>query len=159
MNFRPGTLPAFAFAALLALPGLSTDGGGNASGTGVWILPRPTYVSSGCATVGVVANGAGIGSTAAVGCFAIASLGSDVHLVTSSDLSSFTAAMIDSVSGVAIPLVVSGREVVISKDQLQGLAASGVSITDVVVADSGQLGYVLRVQIDAATGSATLTLR
>lgn len=153
MNFRLGNLPAFAIAALLALPGLSTDGGGNASGTGVWILPRPTYVSS--VTSGIV----GGGSATPVACFAIASLGSDVRLVTSSDLSSFTASMIDPVSGVAIPLVVSGREVVLSKDHLQGLAAAGALTADVVVADSGQLGYVLRVQIDAVTGQATLTLR
>ncbi len=153
MNFRLGNLPAFAIAALLALPGLSTDGGGNASGTGVWILPRPTYVSS------ISSGCGGSASTTPVSSFAVASLGSDVRLVTSSDLTSFTAAMIDPVSGVAIPLVVSGREVVISKDHLQGLAASGALATDVVVADSGQLGYVLRLQIDPVSGSATLTLR
>lgn len=148
MNFRLRFVPALLVAALLTLPGISSEGGENAGGTGVWILPRPAFVCAGAGDVAPTSPP-----------LAISTLTNEVRLVTSTELGSMSATLVDSISGSPLPLPITGRDVVLSRAVLQGLAASGTTEAHIVVADAQQLGYVFKLSIDTAGGSATLTLR
>ena len=153
MKLSLRSVPALLLAALLALPGIGSESGPGATGggTGVWILPTPKYVAS------VTTSPSTIGPASAS--FAMPSLGSGVTVTAAADLGEVNAVLIDEVSGSPVPLVVSGRDVAIDREVLQGLLNSGTFAAYIVITDANLLGYVLKLAIDPATSSATLTLR
>lgn len=151
MNLRIRLVPVALAAALLALPGIGDEGGEGAGGTGVWILPRPTYLAPGC-------PGTTPPSIAAVPPLALPSAGS-VTMTIAPESGPSSAVLVDNVSGTSLPLPVSGREVTLARTVLQGLVSSGTDVAHIVVTDSQQLGYVIQISIDLATGAGTLSLR
>lgn len=151
MNLRLRFVPVLLAAVLLALPSIGDEGGEGAGGTGVWILPRPTYLAPGvpATTPPAVASVPPVALTSGAG----------VALTIAAESGESTACLVDGVSGSSLPLPVSGRVVTVDRLVVQGLVASGTSVAHIVVTDAQQLGYVIQVSIDLATGSATLSLR
>lgn len=140
-------LPAV-FAAWLALPGIGSDGGENAGGTGVWILPRPTFLASGAPEITAATPDRGALAVPTV-------ISGPISVAAASELGSFTATLTDPISGVATSLPTNGREFTLTSAMLMGLKSSGAG-AHIVVSDSQQLGYVLRVSFDPATGSGSI---
>jgi hypothetical protein len=136
-----------ALASWLALPGIGGDGGENAGGTGVWILPRPTFMASGSPCI--------TGATQARGATTVANVNEAFALTAAEELGAFTATLIDPVSGVPMALPTSGRSIVLGASLLRDLQQAGVAAS-IVIADSQQLGYVMRLTFDAATGVGTI---
>jgi hypothetical protein len=131
----------------LALPGIGSDGGESAGGTGVWILPRPTFLASGSPSVTTGCEPRGT--------MAITSPDAPLVLKTGDELGAFSATLIDPWSGVPVSLPTNGREVVVPTNLLRALREAAAS-ADIVVNDSQQLGYVMRVVFDPATGSGLI---
>lgn len=150
MNVTLRLASALLVAAILALPGVGNDGGENAGGTGVWILPRASFLSSPGSIVGV--------QGAVVDPLVRTSLQTEVALMTAIEMTSFTATLIDGVSGAPMALPTNGRNVVVPSCVLQGLSDAGTTEAHVVVVDANQLGYVLRLAIDSSSASVTLSL-
>lgn len=136
-------------AAILALPGFGSEGGEGAGGTGVWILPGARFVGP----------GAGSSTSLTAAPMAVPSLASPMTLTTAPEVGEVTATLLDDVSGSPLPLPVSGRNVTIEKSVFQGLLASGTTSAILVITNSSQLGYVVKISIDPLTASATMTLR
>jgi hypothetical protein len=136
-----------AVATWLALPGIGSDGGDNAGGTGVWILPRPTFLASGS----VDSVGQERGS------ISIASCSGGFALATGIELGDFTATFIDPISGVPIALPTCGRQVLLDAALLSALKQTGVQ-GRIVVSDSQHLGYVMNVTMDGVTGACTVRI-
>lgn len=141
-------LPALVAAALLSLPGISSEGGEGAGGTGVWILPSPKYV--GAVSLSVPVSGAPAPATPWT---------NDLKLAADVGVSTFTAVLIDDLSGSPMDLPVEGREVLLKQVVLEDLVASGVGVAHIVVVDTNQIGYVVRIAIDPDTHKASLSLR
>ena len=137
------------FSAWLALPGVGSDGGENAGGTGVWILPRANFLASiPCTTATAEVRAA----------CAIPSVAQSITVTTSSDLGVIVATLVDPVTGVPMPLATSGHDVVIPGSMLQNLRVAGCGSATIVIADDNHLGYVIEMSIDLAAGAATLKL-
>lgn len=147
MKLSLRSLPALVVAALLALPGVGSEGGEGAGGTGVWILPGPKFVGTAPLTAPVTAAAP---TSQWVG---------DIKLAAAPGMDGVTAMLIDEVSGESMALPVCGREVVLDRSVLAGLIAAGVNTAHIVIVDANQLGYVFKVAVDAANASATLQLR
>ena len=143
------SVPALLFAALLALPGIGSDGGEGAGGTGVWILPIPKVVGP-CplaAAPSVPSQTMVVSATASF------------TLKTATSLGACTAVLIDELSGVPMQLPVAERNVTLEKETLQGLLGSGVDSAHIVITDANQLGYVFKISVNAAESSLEITLR
>lgn len=141
-------------AALLALGvvlpvfGGEGDGGENAGGTGLWILPRSTTLTSSSAQVGP-------GSQPRVPAMALGSFGSDAKLRVSNECGAVVATLF---AGQAVPmdLPVLGQVVTMPAAVMQQLAAAQVTDATLVVVDAGSKGYVMRLLLDLAAGTAQL---
>ncbi|MBL8727002.1 MAG: hypothetical protein JNM25_01135 [Planctomycetes bacterium] len=137
-----------AVAALVALPGIGSDGGDNAGGTGVWILPRPTFLASGALESM---------APAVHGVLNIASCGSGVALAAGAEMGDFVATLIDPISGMPIALPTNGRQILLSASLLADLKLAAVEAR-IVVSDSQHLGYVLGLALDSTTGACTVRI-
>lgn len=137
-----------AFAAWLALPGVSSDGGENAGGTGVWILPKPTFLASDSPSITTLATERkSIPNISAT---------NTITLTAAAEMGAMTATMIDPVTGVATALPVSGHDITMRDSLLNGVRCAGIT-ADIVVVDSQQQGYVIRVAFDAS-GTGTIKI-
>lgn len=129
----------------LALPTMGTDGGEGAGGTGVWILPRPTFLASASGSGGF---GAVRGSTSIPA-------NAPLTLKACAELGLFTATLIDPSSGVSTLLPCNGLDVILSSDLLRTLRETCGS-AHVVIADGTQLGYVIQIAFDPASGAGVV---
>lgn len=134
MNLLQRVLVAIALAVWLALPILGNDGGDNASGTGIWILPR-----AGC--LAVDSQGAVVRAQRNV-----SSLGQDMLVAVSSECSSCGATFLDEVSGQTVALQSVGGVVRIPAALLQSLPQGDGTKAHIVISDSSLLGYLMRVE-------------
>ena len=150
MNVTTRLVSALLVAAMLALPGVGSDGGENAGGTGVWILPRASFLSA--APVGQVPLPVPTSDF-------VSPVSVDLALTTASEMGSFTATLIDQISGAPLLLPTNGRNVILTRGTLQGLLAAGTTVAHVLIADANQLGYVVGLSIDPATGAVKLAIR
>lgn len=114
-------LVAIALAVWLALPLFGSEGGNNAGGTGIWILPRATFLASGMsqsaprATKDLLANG------------------QDLVMELSSECGACSATFVDELSGQPVALQANGGLVRLPASLLQSLAgAAGTDRKSVV---------------------------
>jgi hypothetical protein len=143
-------------AALLALVvvlpawGGEGEGGENAGGTGVWILPRSTVLTSSSAQIGP-------GTQPRVPPLTLTSFASSAKLQVSNECSSVVATLF---AGTAMPmdLPVLGQTVTLPASVVQGLAETSVTQATLVLVDASGKGYVLRLVIDLAAGTGQLLL-
>ena len=136
------------FAALwFALPSPGDEGGENASGTGVWILPA-------CATITTQS----VQPTAPTkDQYATSNLTSAVNLRVATSMGATTAVFIDDVLGISVPLDVSGRTVKVPAGLLQAISQGTTSAGPLVIVDSAQNGYLIRIRVQ--NGSAIFDLK
>ena len=120
-------------AVCLAIPTICDEGGENNGGTGVWILPACANVTAPRATPR--------------GSWTFSGAGSDVQLVVAAEMGAPSAMLVDDVSGVPVALAASGRTVTIPKSLLQALHQSSIRAASVIIMDTAQCGYVLRLSI------------
>lgn len=146
MNPIRRILVAVLLAAWVVAPTIGSEGGENAGGTGVWVLPSSTPLCCG--------TGATFGTPRLV--IDLTSLDKNVNLVLSSQMGAAAATLVDQLSGAAVGLTVIGNRLVISAAMLHSLANSGVTQADIVVSDANHLGYRIRLLINAAAGTAQL---
>lgn len=126
-------LVAIALAVWLALPLFGSEGGNNAGGTGIWILPRATFLASGMsqsaprATKDLLANG------------------QDVVMEVSSECGACSATFVDELSGQPVALQANGGLVRLPASLLQSLAGAAGTKAHIVITDANQLGYLLTI--------------
>lgn len=149
MNTTLRILAAALLALWLAIPGISGegDGGENAGGTGVWILPRSEFLSSSSGLQGRQPR---------ISPIAIPNLLSDVKLRVSGDTSQCTGTLFDGVSNMPVDLPVTGPCVVLPSSLMRGLFAARVPSCDIVIVDASRRGYLLSLVFDYATGGAQI---
>lgn len=146
-------LAAALLALWLALPGRSGegDGGENAGGTGVWILPRCETINSGSG------NGIGIGQPR-VAPFAIPDFAHDLHLKLSNDCGPASALLFDGSAGLEIELPIVGQTLTVPASVLQSLFSARVAVSDIVVLDASHKGYLMRLRLDLLTARGDLSV-
>lgn len=151
MNTAFRILATALLALWVAIPGISGDGEGgeNAGGTGVWILPRCEMLSSGSSQNGGLEQ-------PRVAAFAVPNLNSDVHLRVSNECGQTAATLFDHVSESPLALPVVGQFVTLPASVLQGLLAARVARSDIVIFDAAQKGYRLELRIDLETAAAQI---
>jgi hypothetical protein len=138
-------LLALALAVWVALPGVGSDGGENAGGTGVWILPRACWLNSGL--------GMGAPRDSRV---LQAPLTADCAMMMSVEVGNAVATFVDTLSGVPVSLPVSGSLVRLPVSLLHALSQSPQPTANVLITDAAQVGYVIHISIDPQTGNATI---
>jgi hypothetical protein len=136
-------LVAFALAICMALPVLGGEGGENGGGTGIWILPRANFLTMNA------------GSVAPRDARPF-SIQQDVLLQVSSEMGSCSATFMDQVSGSPVALQVTGSVVRMPAALLQLLGSMPNKTAYVTIADATQLGYLVRITVDAVTGIAVV---
>lgn len=144
MTLSVRALLALLLAAWFTLPSTGDDGGENAGGTGVWILPRSTFLAATACTGGGVPREA-----------KTFTLASDIVLALSSEVGEATATWIDEIAGVAVSLPISGGQVRVPATLLQALGNAPLRQATIVIADASHAGYVLEVDV-AANGTVTV---
>lgn len=138
-----------AFAVWLALPTVGNDGGDNAGGTGVWILPRSTFLASGSPLIDP--------STAARESIGVAAALAPVTLTASSEMGAMTATLLEPTTGTPMALPTNGRNITLSADVLRGIREAGTT-AKVVVLDGLLQGYVLEVSFTSATSAGEIRI-
>lgn len=132
---------ALIFAICLALPSVSGDGGENGGGTGVWVLPRATYLTSGVVEPRAVQ---------------LASPGQDLMLEMSCEVGLATAVFIDDLSQVPVSLMVNGSQVRLPAAVMQSFLACSAQSATIMISDAAHMGYLIRV---IAQSNGTLSLQ
>ncbi|MCB9876448.1 MAG: hypothetical protein H6835_02510 [Planctomycetes bacterium] len=140
-------LLAMLFAAWLAMPSVGDEGGENASGGGVWILPCAAVIDESALEQGVVARSVLAGHQVNQG----------LCLQMASNMGSASAVLVSGLSGDVMPLPTSGAKIFLSKQLMQSLAATRTG-AKIVVADSQQRGYVIEITVDASGSTVTLSV-
>lgn len=142
-------LAAALLALWLAIPGKSGegDGGENAGGTGVWILPRCECIASNAAIGTAQPREAP---------FAIPDLAHDVKLRLSNECGMASGTLFDGSVGTEFDLPVNGQYVILPATLLQALFSARVPTADIVIMDAAHRGYRLRLHIDLVTARADL---
>lgn len=140
-------LAAALLALWLAIPGISGegDGGENAGGTGVWILPRSEFLSSSSALQGRQPR---------IPPITVPNLLQDIKLRVSNDTGQCTGTLFDGATNMPIDLPVIGQSVVLTASLLRGLYAARVPTCDIVIVDAARRGYLMSLTFDYATGGA-----
>ncbi|MCU0866911.1 MAG: hypothetical protein MUC36_24260 [Planctomycetes bacterium] len=128
----------------LALPVVSSEGGENAGGTGVWILPRAVPLAANPTSgppreVHVCSN-----------------LSQDLMMMVSVECGNVVATLVDEVSGISTALSVSGSAVRCPGHLLQMLVTSGVRKAHIVISDSSQTGYVIQLLMSSVDASVSM---
>lgn len=145
------TLARFLLASLLALaiamPGIGGEGGENAGGTGVWILPHSRSLSGPMAplTAGTLSR-------------QVSDFSRDFTMTASEDCGELVAVATVVGTGQNLPLAVTGHDVRLSSQQLTSLRNANVTGLTIVISDSQNVGYVISVS-GIATGTATFSIR
>ena len=134
MKLLQRVLVAIALVIWTALPILGSDGGDNASGTGIWILPRAGYLACDAQNAEVRAQ-----RNLPTSC-------QDLMVAVSSDCGACAATFLDEVSGQPVPLPSVGGVVRIPASLLQALPQGNGTKAHVVISDAAQLGYMMRVE-------------
>jgi hypothetical protein len=137
-------LVALALALWLALPGVGNDGG--ESGSGVWVLPRATFLTSSSFSGALPVRDEKVVTT----------LTQDVVMRVSEEMGAPVATFLDSVVATPVALPVIGDRVRLPANLLQALATSPNPTADILVVDAAQMGYVIRVIVDAANSKVVL---
>ena len=138
MTSQLRVLIAFVIALIVALPIVSSDGGEGGGGTGIWILPRATFLGAGLATSPVDHK-------------SLATLNNDLVMQVSAECGACAATSIDEVSGMPVSLPVLGSRIRLPATLLQALAATGAK-ANIVIMDSSGLGYSLSVTASSTNG-------
>lgn len=138
-------LLAMLFAAWLAMPSVGDEGGENASGGGVWILP--------CAAIVDESALAGGGSPRAQ--LTGHAVGEELRMQVASNMGCASAVLVSSLSSDPVPVQVCGSVVKLSKQLLQTLAVGRVP-AQLVIVDANQRGYVIDLGFDAAGSEVSL---
>lgn len=134
----------------LTSPTRGGEGGENAGGTGVWILPRCTALAP--------SPGMG-GQTGAPQCtYTMSSLNAGLSLVASIECGTVVATLIDPGSGTPMALPASGRSALLSRTTIDGLRVAGVVSANIVMMDAARQGYVIYATFDYAANTATLAV-
>ncbi len=131
---------------IVALPSPGSEGGENAGGTGVWILPFCSQINSG--------QEQGPASTARL-TIPVTDFNRDVRLEISSQMGQAVATCVDEMTGYPTGLVVSGRTVIVPSQLMRSLSLARVNAT-ILVMDASSCGYCIAVQVDHATGAINL---
>lgn len=149
MNTTLRILAAALLALWLAIPGISGegDGGENAGGTGVWILPRSEFLSSGSGMQGRQPRTSPI---------AIPNLQLDVKLRVSSETGQCSGTLFDGLSNTPVDLPVIGQSVILPASLMQALFAARVPACDIVIVDAAHRGYLMTLTFDYGTGGAQI---
>lgn len=135
MNAIARLLLAVFLAALIVLPTVGSEGGENGGGTGIWILPRATFFSSGAgAEVGAIPRANQVFNNASQG----------MRLMMSDDVGSAVATLVDEVSGFPTALGIAGLQVTISSTLIQSMIAANNLRATIVVTDESQMGYYIK---------------
>lgn len=134
MKLLQRVLVAIALAVWLAMPILGNDGGDNAGGTGIWILPRAGYLAANSqeAVAREQRN--------------VPSFGQDLQVAVSSECGACGATFLDEVSGQPVALQSVGGVVRIPAALLQSLPQGDGTKAHIVISDASQLGYLMRVE-------------
>lgn len=133
MKLLQRVLVAIALAIWMALPGFGDDGGDNAGGTGIWILPRASYL-------------AGDSLDGAVRAQRLPSPGMDMLVAVASNCGSCSATFVDELAGQPVSLQMFGGLVRVPASVLQSLPSGPGLKAHLVICDATQLGYVVRVE-------------
>lgn len=136
-------LLALVTATIIALPIISSDGGENGGGTGIWILPRARFLCAGPAPAPLDSKN-------------LATLSVDLVMQVSAECGACVATLIDEVSGVPVSLPAVGSRIRLSAALLQ-VVASGGGRASIVILDSSGLGYSLKVTT-SSSGGATIAV-
>lgn len=137
MKLLQRVLVAIALAIWMAMPILGNDGGDNAGGTGIWILPRAGFLASDSPNAAVRAQRAVPGAC------------QDLMLAVSSECGNCAAMFLDELSGQSVALQSVGGMVRIPASLLQALPQGDGTKAHVVISDASQLGYLMRVERSA----------
>lgn len=121
---------ALILAILLALPSISGDGGENGGGTGVWVLPRATFLASGVVEPRAVQQ---------------VTPGQDLILEMSSEVGMATAVFVDDLSQVPISLPVNGLNVRMPAAVMQSFLGCSAQTATIMISDASHMGYLIRV--------------
>ena len=140
------TTLAVLLALWLALPSLGSEGGGDAGGTGVWILPTAAPM-----------HGALLNPTQPR-CAGSVRSQTGLTLSMSSQVGPAAAVFVSASTSDTMPLSVHGGQVVLPQSLLQYLASSG-GRGMIVVTDANQFGYVVDVRAKKVPGEAGLKVR
>jgi len=135
-----------ALAIALRLLGGEGEGGENAGGTGVWILPRSERIGSGSPAIDP-------NSQLRVSPLQLSALDHDIGLRVSPECGEVVATLFAEPFGEPVPLQVQGNLVLIPSSLLSNLVNAGVAESIVVILDAYGNGYRLRLVLDFATGS------
>jgi hypothetical protein len=141
MKALRNALLALALAAWLAVPGVGGDGGENGGGTGVWVLPRASTLTS------------STGSGAPIACES-SPITQDKFFLLSSEVGVASATLVDTCSGLPVSLPVLGTVMRVPATLMQAIAHNPVPSATVVVADAANVGYVIKIVVDPLTGTA-----
>jgi len=134
MKLLPRVLVAIALAIWMALPIFGDDGGDNAGGTGIWILPRAGFLA--CDSPGAAVRAQR----------SVPSAGQDVLVAVSSNCGTCSATFLDELSGQPVSLQSFGGLVRIPASVLQALPPGSGIKAHLVISDATQLGYVMRIE-------------
>lgn len=126
-------LAALALAVWVAVPTFGNDGGDNAGGTGIWILPRASFLATGSTEAGPRASKV------------LSSFSQDIVMQVSNECGTCVATFADELSGQQVSLQAYGGLVRVPASLLQALVGSSCSKAHIVIADASQLGYVLSI--------------
>ncbi len=105
-------LAALALAIWVAVPVVGSDGGDNAGGTGIWILPRATCLASGMEV------------TPPRAAKVLTTFNHDVVMQVSSECGAVVATFVDDLSGQPVSLATFSGQVRIPASLLQAMAGS-----------------------------------
>ena len=142
-------LLAVLFAAWLAMPSVGDEGGENASGGGVWILPCAAVIDE----TAIHTNG-----SAQRGQLAAHAVAADIRMQVASNMGTASAVLVTPLSSDPLPLAVEGSCVVIPRELLQTLAV-GKTCSRILIVDALQSGYVIDMVFDVAGSAVTLSVR
>jgi hypothetical protein len=129
---------------VLALPGIGGDGGPNGGGTGVWVLPAATFLTSTPSSVVRDAHTS-------------VSTSQDLRFKVGDEVGDVLAVFADDLSMAPVSLPVVGREVVVPSTLLAAMSQRVGAQAIVVIADAALRGYVVRITI-AADRTATVSV-
>lgn len=121
---------------LLALPLLSSGGGDNAGGTGVWVLPRQNSAGF---LGGIPALSAPRDSKT------VSLTGNPLVLGIASDMVNPIATLVDRQTQLGLPLQVLGNFVSIPATSLAQIAAMPGTIADCIILDASARGYLIKI--------------
>lgn len=141
------SLIALLVAVWLAVPSPGGEGGENAGGTGVWILPFSANVNQ------EPENGP-LPSQARMS-IVVSDLARDLRLQSSDELGQSVAMCVDQATGMPVLLPVVGCHVTVPAALLRSLSLTRTN-ADIVISDAFGNGYRISVRVEQASGAVCL---